>query len=68
MRDRLGNMKPLVVKDTEGKTYNIDEDPEADDFTDLEVAVVKNTRIRVKMSCVGRWVAGSYMCRRRLHT
>ena len=49
--------KPLVVKDQSGKQYKINSED------NLEDIFCKNTRIRVKMSCVGLWVAsGNYMC------
>ena len=49
--------KPLVVKGKDGKTYSINSED------NLEDIFKKNTRLRVKMSCVGLWVAsGNYMC------
>ena len=49
--------KPLVVKDQSGKQYKINSED------NLEDIFKKNTRLRVKMSCVGLWVAsGNYMC------
>ena len=56
-RDRSGRDKPLVVKNTDGKVFNINSED------NLEDIFVKNTRTRVKMSCVGLWIAsGNYMC------
>lgn len=49
--------KPLVVKDQTGKQFKINSED------NLEDIFCKNTRLRVKMSCVGLWVAsGNYMC------
>ena len=49
--------KPLVVKGKDGSTYKINSED------NLEDIFKKNTRLRVKMSCVGLWVAsGNYMC------
>lgn len=49
--------KPLVVKGKDGTTYKINSED------NLEDIFKKNTRLRVKMSCVGLWVAsGNYMC------
>ena len=49
--------KPLVVKDQSGRQYKINSEDS------LEEVFVKNARLRVKMSCVGLWVAsGNYMC------
>jgi hypothetical protein len=49
--------KPLVVKNQDGVAYKINSED------NLEEILTKNTRIRVKMSCVGLWVAsGNYMC------
>lgn len=49
--------RPLVVKDHTGRQYKINSEDS------LEDVFVKNTRLRVKMSCVGLWVAsGNYMC------
>ena len=49
--------KPLVVKDKSGKSYKINSEDS------LEDVFLKNTRLRVKMTCVGLWVAsGNYMC------
>ena len=56
-RDRSGREKPLVVKNSDGNVYKINSED------NLEDIFVKNTRLRVKMSCVGLWVAsGNYMC------
>ena len=56
-RDKSGREKPLVVKNIDGHTYNINSED------NLEDLFVKNTKVRVKMSCVGLWVAsGNYMC------
>lgn len=56
-RDRSGREKPLVVKNTDGRVFNINSED------NLEDLFVKNTRTRVKMSCVGLWIAsGNYMC------
>ena len=49
--------KPLVVKSRDGHQYKINSED------NLEEIFRKNTRLRVKMSCVGLWVAsGNYMC------
>ena len=49
--------KPLVVKGKDGTSYKINSED------NLEEIFKKNTRLRVKMSCVGLWVAsGNYMC------
>ena len=49
--------KPLVVKGKDGVSYKINSED------NLEDIFKKNTRLRVKMSCVGLWVAsGNYMC------
>ena len=49
--------KPLVVKDQTGKQFKINSED------NLEDIFCKNTRLRVKMTCVGLWVAsGNYMC------
>ena len=49
--------RPLVVKDMSGKQYKINSED------NLEDIFCKNTRLRVKMSCVGIWVASSsYTC------
>ena len=49
--------KPLVVKGKDGTSYKINSED------NLEDIFKKNTRLRVKMSCVGLWVAsGNYMC------
>ena len=56
-RDKSGREKPLVVKNVDGKVFNINSED------NLEDILVKNTLTRVKMSCVGLWVAsGNYMC------
>ena len=63
MRDRTGSVRPLVIKNTDGKTYNINGSRDDEDYTELKSLLIKNARIRVKMSCVGLWVAsGKYMC------
>jgi len=62
-RDRSGREKPLVIKNCDGVTYNINSTEDSDDHTTLDSLFVKNTRIRVKMSCVGLWIsAKNYMC------
>jgi hypothetical protein len=49
--------KQLNVKRREGDRYNINSEDS------LEDVFIKNTRLKVKMSCVGLWVAsGNYMC------
>jgi hypothetical protein len=56
-KDKSGREKPLIVKNQDGHVYNINSED------NLEDLFVKNTRVRVKMSCVGLWVAsGNYMC------
>ena len=48
--------KPLVVKGKDGTSYKINSED------NLEDIFKKNTRLRVKMACVGLWVAsGNYM-------
>ena len=49
--------RPLLVKRRDGDRYNINSEDS------LEDVLIKNTRLKVKMSCVGLWVAsGNYMC------